>query len=222
MKLRLPAMCGVVSALGLLVLWSQNEVWEAEVELDGDVSTTAAAGSQTTQQRTQNVVGGPTYELFSLATMKTKPTGAKFNPSTDVEVVWQKPAGASRVLFLAHGCSHGAIDFWKHSKGCPKCIGLPEELTIVRTALARRYMVVAISSMDREFSRCWRMSFPTDPAVDDDEDTDSPEAESDEPEEVVAESPEVVGERRSRGAGKGTRGMQGGRGRRAAPRPASR
>ena len=40
------------------------------------------------------------------------------------EVVWQKPAGQAKgVLFVAHGCSHGAIDWWHKADGCPLCIG---------------------------------------------------------------------------------------------------
>jgi hypothetical protein len=69
--------------------------------------------------------------------------------------VWQRPKDPKAALFLAHGCSHGAIDFWDQSEACPKCIGLPEEKTIVKAALSRGYLPFAISSHDRDFSRCW-------------------------------------------------------------------
>lgn len=82
-----------------------------------------------------------------------------------VETVWQKPEGTARgLLFLAHGCNHGAIDFWPQSPACTQCIGLPEEVRITKHALQAGWAVVAMSSADREFTRCW--NFGTDgPAV---------------------------------------------------------
>ena len=58
------------------------------------------------------------------------------------------------ILFVAHGCSHGAGDFWPRSDSCPDCLGLPEEIRIRKMALNRGYVVVAISSADRDV-RCW-------------------------------------------------------------------
>jgi hypothetical protein len=151
----------VLSAV--LLICFEREIWQAEVELDGMTAYGVKTGKVAT------AAGDPTYEVFSLATMKSATgSAAQFHPATEVEVVWQKPPKADRVLFVAHGCSHGAIDFWPQSDACPKCIGLPEEQTIVKAALGRRYMVVAISSMDRANSRCWRINFPTDPSADDD------------------------------------------------------
>jgi len=72
------------------------------------------------------------------------------------EAVWQKPSGAAKgLLFLAHGCNHGAIDFWPRSPACAQCIGLPEEVRITRDALQAGWAVVAMSSSDRARSRCW-------------------------------------------------------------------
>ncbi|KAK3273595.1 hypothetical protein CYMTET_18173 [Cymbomonas tetramitiformis] len=89
-------------------------------------------------------VGGPKYELIPRV--------------GGTEVVWEKPSDGvpQGILFLAHGCSHGAIDFWDRSEFCPKCIGLPEEKRIVKAALRERYIVIAISSSDRYGSRCWQ------------------------------------------------------------------
>eukprot|EP00798_Chlamydomonas_sp_ICE-L_P003267 gene3267-13291_t len=74
----------------------------------------------------------------------------------ETEVVWQKPAKPVGVLFLAHGCSHGATDFWYMSDSCPTCIGLPVEVQIREIALSMGFAVVAISSQEREHSRCWK------------------------------------------------------------------
>jgi hypothetical protein len=62
-----------------------------------------------------------------------------------------KPVG---VLFLAHGCSHSATDWWPKSSTCNDCIGLPVETTIVKEAIKRNYFVVALSSNNREH-KCW-------------------------------------------------------------------
>ena len=71
--------------------------------------------------------------------------------------VWQEPPGNSKpvgLLFLAHGCSHSATDFWPKGEHCSNCIGLPVEKTIVAEALGRGYAVVAMSSGDRN-QKCW-------------------------------------------------------------------
>merc|ERR1719331_634378 len=72
-----------------------------------------------------------------------------------VEMLWQRPLSTPvGVLLLAHGCKHQATDFWPTSV-CSRCLGLPEELEIVRTALARNVLPVAITSKDRK-TGCWR------------------------------------------------------------------
>ena len=82
------------------------------------------------------------------------------NGADRVELVYQTPEAVSgeaseALLFLAHGCSHSATDFFDRSATCPSCIGLPIERHIVRSALQRRFAVVAVSSADRLFSKCW-------------------------------------------------------------------
>lgn len=52
---------------------------------------------------------------------------------------------------MAHGCQHRGTDFWPRNKECSRCLGLPEELCIVRTALARNLLPMAVTSADR----CW-------------------------------------------------------------------
>jgi predicted esterase len=86
------------------------------------------------------------------------------------EVVWQMPAPAQQqpvagVLLALHGCGHYAGDWFPRSPSCPRCLGLPEELIITRAALARRLAVVAISSLDRDYSKCWDPNPTSDDAV---------------------------------------------------------
>ena len=59
-----------------------------------------------------------------------------------------------QVLLGLHGCGHGAADWALQSERCPDCIGLPEELAVVKRALAAGFAVVAIDSIDRA-TKCW-------------------------------------------------------------------
>ncbi|GIM02459.1 hypothetical protein Vretimale_7313 [Volvox reticuliferus] len=89
-------------------------------------------------------------------------SGGKYEEIEGVEAVWQAPpTGAPRrgVMFIAHGCNHGAIDWWPSSPSCPQCIGLPEELNLTLHCLLRGYAVVAVSSAARRASRCWQSIF---------------------------------------------------------------
>lgn len=80
--------------------------------------------------------------------------------ATAAHQVYQTPENVHKrasvaVLFLAHGCSHAATDFFDKGARCEQCIGLPIERRIVRESLKRGYTVVAISSIDREGAKCW-------------------------------------------------------------------
>lgn len=71
------------------------------------------------------------------------------------ETVYQIPEKPLKgVVFFAHGCSHSALDLWPPSIKCPKCIGLPIEMSTAESALANNYAVIAISSINRQ-TKCW-------------------------------------------------------------------
>ncbi|KAL6951838.1 hypothetical protein U1Q18_001825 [Sarracenia purpurea var. burkii] len=82
-------------------------------------------------------------------------SSVQFNPTMELrngtDVIWQIPDSPKAVLFLAHGCSGRAVNFWDKSLNCPNCIGLPEERLIVLHALARNFAVLTISSA----GVCW-------------------------------------------------------------------
>ena len=81
---------------------------------------------------------------------------ATYDASTlGAEAMWQIPRNAKQILFVAHGCQHSATDFWAPTAQCPQCLGLPEEVRITKQALEEGFAVIAISSNDRDFSRCW-------------------------------------------------------------------
>ncbi|KAI5662022.1 hypothetical protein M9H77_21345 [Catharanthus roseus] len=80
--------------------------------------------------------------------VKLDPT-VEFRNGTNL--IWQIPESPKGVLFLAHGCNGRAANFWDKSPKCPNCVGLPEERLIVLHALARKFAVLAVSSV----GRCW-------------------------------------------------------------------
>lgn len=70
------------------------------------------------------------------------------------DVIYHIHSPDSPTLLLFHGCVHRAEHFFPPSSGCPKCVGLPEDLAITRAAAAAGYNVVAFTSLDRK-SGCW-------------------------------------------------------------------
>lgn len=60
------------------------------------------------------------------------------------------------LVLLLHACSHSAIKFFSPSSSCPTCVGLSEELRIVRLVVEMGYTPVAVSSVN-QVNRCWSM-----------------------------------------------------------------
>ncbi|XP_074379913.1 uncharacterized protein LOC141721071 [Apium graveolens] len=79
----------------------------------------------------------------------------QFQPTVErkngTELIWQIPDRPKAVLFLAHGCSGKAGNFWDRTSSCPDCVGLPEERLIVLHALSRKFAVLTITSS----GKCW-------------------------------------------------------------------
>ena len=96
-----------------------------------------------------------------LSASAATPAGPQYAASLGgvAEAMWELPGDPHAVLLLAHGCSHSGTDFWAPTASCPKALGLPEEVRIVKAALSAGFAVVAITSSDRA-SGCW--SFEAD------------------------------------------------------------
>ena len=92
----------------------------------------------------------------SLTSAQIGNEGKKEVTAKGIEYVWEAPVGAAtKMLFLAHGCSHTARDFWPSNPKCQDCVGLPEERRIVKKALENSYFVFAITSLDQDRGGCW-------------------------------------------------------------------
>ena len=62
------------------------------------------------------------------------------------------------LILLLHACSHSAYKFFSPSPStCPNCVGLSEELRIVRLVIQQGYTPVAISSANRKRG-CWLLA----------------------------------------------------------------
>jgi hypothetical protein len=78
----------------------------------------------------------------------------KYLELAGIDIVYEVPDSPKGVLFVAHGCSHSATDWWPASTTCAKCTGLPVEESIVKEALKRKIAVIAVSSVNR-VHKCW-------------------------------------------------------------------
>ena len=59
------------------------------------------------------------------------------------------------LVLMLHACSHSALKFFSPSQStCPNCVGLSEELRIIRIVIEQGYFPVAVSSINRK-NGCW-------------------------------------------------------------------
>lgn len=81
--------------------------------------------------------------------------GTYRSASDDTRLIFQHPPhneAKGTVIFL-HGCRHSAFDFFPRSDACTECVGLPEELRMVRQVLHRGLTAMAVSSTS---GNCWQ------------------------------------------------------------------
>lgn len=81
--------------------------------------------------------------------------GTLVKAADGTEIVLQRASNPKGAILFFHGCSHSATDFFTSNPNCPQCIGLPEELHLVRLALYRNLSPIALSSTNRA-RKCWR------------------------------------------------------------------
>lgn len=103
-----------------------------------------------------STVGARLRQKLAMATLSVaaSASGPQYSTFAGAEAMWEVPAHPAAILFLAHGCQHAATDFFFPTANCPHALGLPEEVRLVKQALAANVAVIAISSRDRR-SKCW-------------------------------------------------------------------
>ena len=75
----------------------------------------------------------------------------------DIEVVYALPKNTNNlkgIVLLLHACTHNALKFFSPNDSCPSCLGLSEELRIVRLVLSRGYAALAVTCHNTK-SGCW-------------------------------------------------------------------
>lgn len=94
-----------------------------------------------------------TLAIFSIAPLV--PSFATVEQIEQVETtVHVSDTPVRAVLIALHGCGHGALDWSPRTTACPACVGLPEEMEIVRNCLSAGISVIAPSSENR-LTKCW-------------------------------------------------------------------
>ena len=152
---RARALPALLLALALLLLAPRRG--SGAVQLDGGApggdsrgaaAAAAAAAAATAAPAAPHTVAGrfgdyPTlwqyYEALFPASRMIPTIRQMRGRRGEHEVLWQVPPSPRGTLFIAHGCSHAAHDWWPASPACPYCLGLPEEMAQTQQALARGY-----------------------------------------------------------------------------------
>lgn len=80
---------------------------------------------------------------------------------------YQIPADPQGVLLVLPGCARWGPGFWPHSARCPECVGLTEDVSHAKQALARGYAVLVAWPVDRAFpgQYCWSAKDDADSLV---------------------------------------------------------
>lgn len=85
-------------------------------------------------------------------------TRALVGPARDIEVVYAVQSidlvPMVGIALLLHACTHNALKFFSANSKCEECIGLSEELAIVRSVLSRGYAPLAVTSSEKKRG-CW-------------------------------------------------------------------
>lgn len=74
-----------------------------------------------------------------------------------IEAVYALPNPADDIkgiVLLLHACTHNAFKFFAPSNSCQPCVGLTEEMRIVRLVISREYAALAVTCNNKQ-SGCW-------------------------------------------------------------------
>lgn len=133
---------GMLLAFLLLALASLPQPSMAAYRLDGQGAAAAGVGPQVGAGATATPAGIAAFPTLWQYYDSLFPAEALI-PTVETmrghEVLYQVPEKTRATLFIAHGCSHAAHDWWPPSAACPQCLGLPEEVAQTQQALARGY-----------------------------------------------------------------------------------
>jgi hypothetical protein len=95
------------------------------------------------------------YALPTTSSSMSMSTSMSMSMSTTQPHYPPSPPSPKGIVLLLHACSHSAYKFFSPSILCPQCIGLAEELELVRRVLEKNYIALAVSCNDVSRSGCW-------------------------------------------------------------------
>ena len=151
--------CQIIGVLTFLVVWSI-----ALILMSVTLAKKTAAGQKQQYYRYVSTLQLGSYNNTVDEVAKEIPgielhIPSPMNNEDSIQIVipstMYQPSSSKGIVLLLHACTHSALKFFSSSPStCPNCVGLSEELRIVRLVIASGYIPVAISSIDRK-SGCW-------------------------------------------------------------------
>ena len=162
------AVCWVKTAIVVVAIWLFALIWTT-ISLDNIMiaSSTSTKRRYIAQQNAQPNIQTKkennkdiAIEIPGIELQIPYPTDSNEDPIqivyTDYTTITNTTPPPRGIVLLLHACSHSAFKFFSPSKRCTNCVGLSEELRIVRLVIEEGYTPIAISSINR-VRGCWSM-----------------------------------------------------------------
>eukprot|EP00579_Thalassiosira_antarctica_P029014 CAMPEP_0202021278 /NCGR_PEP_ID=MMETSP0905-20130828/46522_1 /ASSEMBLY_ACC=CAM_ASM_000554 /TAXON_ID=420261 /ORGANISM="Thalassiosira antarctica, Strain CCMP982" /LENGTH=343 /DNA_ID=CAMNT_0048583103 /DNA_START=108 /DNA_END=1136 /DNA_ORIENTATION=- len=150
----------IIGALVFIIIWTVALIWTAST-LEETQSAIHHAKQQdeinpqnTSSKNNEDDIAKeiPGIELqISSPVSNEDPIQIVYTNNTTTAII----TSSKGLVLLLHACSHSALKFFSPSPStCPNCVGLSEELRIVRLVIEQGYTPVAVSSINRQ-NGCW-------------------------------------------------------------------
>ena len=162
------AVCWVKTAIVFVAIWLFALIWTT-ISLDNIMiaSSTSTKRRYSAQQNAQPNIQTKkennkdiAIEIPGIELQIPYPTDSNEDPIqivyTDYTTITNTTPPPRGIVLLLHACSHSAFKFFSPSQTCINCVGLSEELRIVRLVIEEGYTPIAISSINR-VRGCWSM-----------------------------------------------------------------
>jgi predicted esterase len=140
------------SLMTFISLTEQHEQQKDHSSASSDIVGHSSPERESSVQRnkaTSEDVAQPVY-----GTHQQLVWGDGTNPIEAVYALPNTTENLKGIVLLLHACTHNALKFFSPSDSCPSCLGLAEELRIVRLVLSRGYAALAVTCHDKT-SGCW-------------------------------------------------------------------
>ena len=148
----------ILFAIIFMVIWFISLI-VTTISLDKVIASSSIQSTPSTdvsssyQQNDDIAIDIPGVELqLPLPNRDDVPIQVVYTNYTTITTLHNEPSKG--IVLILHACSHSALKFFTSSPDCKSCIGLSEELRIVRLVIQYGYTPIAISSINR-VNGCW-------------------------------------------------------------------